>query len=174
MRLCAAAAMMFVAGSCSSASVPATTRSALPTPVAKASTLAGGCGVTQVASGGAPAWLIQAAGGSSAPSGVPYVVATPAIAGGFIFGYPLRAGHPDNPTNKILWVVRNPREGSQLELDGRPLGAELPTVHFAEPANSSPGEVYPTIVDVPTAGCWQFSLHWAQNQADIQLAYVAP
>jgi len=45
---------------------------------------------------------------AGAPADLPYVLAVPQTAAGFIFGYPLRAGHPVNPSNKILWVVDFP------------------------------------------------------------------
>jgi hypothetical protein len=121
--------------------------------------------------GPVPAWLDQAAA-HNVPSGLPYAIAVPAVAAGFIFGYPLRAGHPQNPANKVLWVVRTPRQGSTLEIDGHPLGQQQPTVHESMPANSGPGEIYPDGIDVPSAGCWQFTLRWATGSAEIDLEYA--
>jgi hypothetical protein len=53
--------------------------------------VSGGCGATVAHRGAIPAWLNEATG-DNAPDGLPYVVAAPATAAGFIFGYPLRAG----------------------------------------------------------------------------------
>ena len=136
-----------------------------------ASVSADGCGVTAVVRGGVPGWLDEA-GGHNNPTGLRYVIGHPALAAGFLFGNPLRVGHPENPANRILWVVRTPRQGSQLVVDGHPLGATEPQVHLAQPANSSPGEIYPSIVDVPTAGCWQFDLRWAHSHAQVELNYI--
>ena len=141
------------------------------TPAATLSADAAGCGSTAVLRGSIPDWL-ETAGGHNNPTGLRYVIGHPALAAGFLFGDPLRAGHPENPANKILWVVRTPRQGSQLVVDGHPLGATEPQVHLAQPANSSPGEIYPSIVDVPTAGCWQFDLRWAHSHAQVELNYI--
>jgi hypothetical protein len=92
-------------------------------------------------------------------------------AAGFLFGYPLRAGHPENPSNKILWVVGMPRNGSPLEIQVHPLNAAEPSVTVTQPANSSPGEIYPSIVDVPKPGCWHFDLAWSGHQASVDLMY---
>jgi hypothetical protein len=102
---------------------------------------------------------------------LPYVTAVDQTAAGFIFGYPLRAGHPINPSNKILWVVGFPRNGSPLEITGQLSGANAPSVHESEPANSGPGEIYPSIVDVPQPGCWRFDLSWAAHHDVVYLQY---
>jgi hypothetical protein len=92
---------------------------------------------------------------------------------GFLFADPLVAP-PGRVTydNKLLWVVRLPRDGSELLLDGvNP--ATRHVVHLAEPPDSSPGEIYPSIVDVPEPGCWHFTLRWANHTDDVDLLYVA-
>jgi hypothetical protein len=121
-------------------------------------------------SGGIPGWL-EEAGAHNNPVGVPYAVASPVRAAGFVFGYPLTAGPRQNPSNKILWVVGLPRNGSSLEITGHPLHALTPSVHMAFPANSSPGEIYPSGVDVPKPGCWHFDLAWDGNRTAIDLIY---
>jgi hypothetical protein len=92
-------------------------------------------------------------------------------AAGFIFGYPLRAGHPTNPSNKILWVVGFPRNGLPLEITGQLSGADAPSLHESETAHSGPGEIYPSIVDVPQSGCWRFDLSWAGHHDVVYLQY---
>ena len=52
----------------------------------------------------------------------------------------------DGSTNKVLWVLR---EASSFVVEGRPSGKSTPVV-------TVPGG--PSIVDVPTAGCWTFRL----------------
>ncbi len=130
----------------------------------------GGCGSTPLLSGGIPAWLDEA-GAHNNPTVVPYVLASPTRAAGFIFGNPLSASPRQDPSNKILWVVGLPRNGSSLEITGHPLNALAPLVHVTQAANSSPGEIYPTIVDVPKPGCWHFDLAWAGNKTSVDLMY---
>ena len=174
MRAAIGAAISLLLIACSE---PAATRpTASPATLGKspaASPVAGAvvCGSTVVVQGSIPQWLNDA-GGHNNPSGLPYVIAHPELAAGFLFVQPLRTGHPENPANKILWVVRTPRTGS-LTIDGHPLDAATPTMHEILPANSGPGEIYPSYVDVPTAGCWQFDLQWANSHAQVELDYVS-
>jgi len=123
------------------------------------------CG-TQVQRGAQPAWLVAAGAGNN-PSGVPYVMTTPAIAAGFLFGYPLTAGRT-NPSNKILWVVGRPRASSSLDISARSGGR---SVSLSLPPDSGPGEIYPSIVDVPGPGCWHIELRWGGNTAAVDLLY---
>src|SRR6266566_2920438 len=123
------------------------------------------------------AWLAVAACSSStaaahpSPSPSPSVNRQPASAAGFLFAYPLRAGSVSNPNNKILWVVGVPRDGSDLHVTGHPQNATTPAIDQTFPANSSPGEIYPSIVNVPTAGCWHFDLSWGKNTTSVDLVY---
>jgi hypothetical protein len=135
-----------------------------------ATNVAGGCGSSTVLLGGIPSWLDEA-GAHNNPDFLPYVVASPPLAAGFIFGYPLRAGSPENPSNKVLWVVGQPRNGSSLVVAAHPLGAASPSVTQTYPANASPGEIYPSIVNVPLPGCWHLDLSWSGHQASVELLY---
>jgi len=130
----------------------------------------GGCGATPLYKGHEPAWLTTA-GAHNNPNGLPYVLDVRQTAAGFIFGYPLRAGHPTDRANKVLWVVRFPRNGSPLEITGQLSDANEPAVHVSQPANSGPGEIYPSIVDVPQPGCWRFDLSWSGHRATVYLEY---
>ena len=147
-----------------------TVQPALFSPTVAAKPTDGGCGSTTVLTGGVPDALVRSTG-NNAPSGVPYAVAHPATAAGFIFGYPLHMPNADiGYSNKILWVVGVPRTGD-LVIDGVPFGKTAPSVHYSFPANSSPGEIYPSGVDVPEPGCWAFTLRFAGQTAQIELAY---
>lgn len=131
--------------------------------------MAGGCGQTTIVQGGVSQALIDATG-NNAPGG-PYAIAHPATAAAFIFGHPLHmptSGIAYN--NKILWVVGTARTGDLL-IEGHPLGAGAPTVRYTQTANSFPGEIYPSGIDVPVAGCWQFTLRWSDQVAEIELEY---
>jgi hypothetical protein len=150
--------------------------SSLPSPAGRSpwpyvSNVPYGCGSTQAYVGGVPAWLDEA-GGQNNPDSLPYVITNPPIAAAFLFASPLRAGHPTNPANKILWVVAEPRNGTALNIVGHPVGSEVPVIQDSEPANSGPGEIYPSIVDVPAPGCWHFNLSWAGHTAAVELLYV--
>lgn len=143
-----------------------------PSPPASARPVSGGCGYTMAYMGAIPDWIDEAAG-HNPPRGLPFVPAVPPIAAAFLFGHPLRAGHPKSSANKILWVVRGDRKGMPLGIDGHPRRSPAPTVHLSQPANAGPGGIYPSIVDVPKAGCWQFTLQWASGRAEIDLEYRA-
>ena len=140
-------------------------------PTRAAQAVLGGCGSTQVYKGGEPSWLTSA-GANNNPTDVPYFITDPPTASGFLFAYPLRAGNVSNPNNKILFVVGLPRDGNPLRVQGHPLGATSPITDQSFPADSSPGEIYPSIVDVPSAGCWHFDLSWGENKTSVDLVYA--
>ncbi len=142
-----------------------------PSPTAHA--VPGGCGSTTVYQNSPPRWLVNAAGGGSAPSTVPYFSSGSGLIGGFIFGYPLGAGPRSNPANKILWAVATARNGSPLSIEARPLATGARAVTYSFPDDSFPGEIYPSIVNVPSPGCWTFALRWGTAQAQVQLAFGA-
>ncbi len=68
--------------------------------------------------------------------------------------------------------MRDPRDGQPLLLTARPL-AGGPAVNLTFPAGASPGEIYPSSVDVPTPGCWHMTLQWNGHTATIDLPYGA-
>jgi hypothetical protein len=139
-------------------------------PAADAVAVEGGCGQTTVVKGSGSANL-ETWTGNNAPTDVPYAVAHPATAAGFIFGYPLHTASSGIAYgNKILWVVGTARTGD-LVVEGVPLGKTAPVVRYSFPANSGPGEIYPSGVDVPEPGCWSFTLRWAGQVAQIELLY---
>ena len=127
----------------------------------------GGCGATRLRLGAAPGWA-----SSAHPPPIRYALAERGGAAAFLFGYPLMARHPRPYSDKILWVVSSARDGRPLRITGQPLGAAAPVVSSTWPADSSPGEIYPSEVVVPTAGCWQFTLAWHGHSDTINLRYV--
>jgi hypothetical protein len=133
-----------------------------------------GCGGTVVYRGDVPAWLVTAGGGSGAPSGaptyLPYVIARPPIAGGYLFVFPLQSGA--HAPNKILWAMGFPRDGSDLVISAHPLTASKPVITETLRDDSSPGEIYPDGLEVPAAGCWQLTLSWSGHHALLDLTYT--
>ena len=138
-----------------------------PPPVQGAAYASGGCGATPLLLGSAPRWASPAN-----PPPIRYALAGRGQAAGFLFGYPLMAGNPKPYSDKILWVVASPRDGMPLHLTGHPLHAAKPAVSSTWPADSSPGEIYPSEIEVPAPGCWQFTLSWNGHTDTIDLWYV--
>lgn len=170
----AAAIAVLLLSACTSNGSSRSTSSASPAPVAIKSSspgaqlIAAGCGATPIYKGGTlPDWASV-----NAPSFLPYVVATPGVAVGYLFTYPLTAGLDAN--TKILWYVATARDGYPLEAAGHPLGASSPTATFSRAADSSPGEIFPTGPTVPSAGCWHFTLTWhnGTKHAEVDLLFT--
>ena len=141
--------------------------SAHPTTVAAASRAA--CAPTAIRRGAPPKWTAAAWSDSSAGFKLPYALASNAAAAAFFFAPTLRAGHPTNPTNKVLWIVRHPRDGQPLRILARSSTSPTRTVRMSFPADSSPGQIYPSYVDLPTPGCWQLTLRWDTHVARLAI-----
>ena len=103
----------------------------------------------------------------------PWVTARPAAAGlsAFLFyppPKPIETGlsiytggrAPNGGTTKILWSAR--RSGRALAIAGRRLDAAGSFRQTVPPAN---GSVFPSIPDVPAAGCWLFTVHTGSTAA---------
>ena len=90
--------------------------------------------------------------GGLGADGVRYATSSHGDVIGFLFADPLVAppGHTEY-NNKIFWEVRRAR--------------------LERAADSSPGEIHPSIVDVPSPGCWHFVLTWAGHRDEIDLLY---
>jgi hypothetical protein len=119
-------------------------------PSSSAQPIAGGCAGTTLTVGEPPAW---AQGGWTNPKGapwpVPWAMATPGDAVAFLMSRALVAGSSprvDGSANKVLWVTEDPEA---FVVEGRPFGQAQPVVRV-------PGG--PSIVDLPSAGCWTFHL----------------
>jgi hypothetical protein len=120
--------------------------------------------------GAPPPWTAPAWADSSPGFRIPYALASGRAAAAFFFAPTLRAGHPTNPANKVLWVVRYPRDGSPLRVVARSgEGRHLQTVRLSFPDDADPGEIYPSYVDLPTPGCWMLTLHWSTRTATIDV-----
>lgn len=67
--------------------------------------------------------------------------------------------------NKILWVARTGAEGS-LHIRARLLGSDRSITRTVE---GGPG---PSIIDLPTAGCWSLDLTWGTHHDHLELEYA--
>jgi hypothetical protein len=119
--------------------------------------------------GAPPSWTAPAWAESSPGFRVPYSLASGDAAAAFFFAPTLRAGHPENPSNKVLWVVRFPRDGHPLEISAR-LGRDPALlVRSTWSADSEPGEIYPSGIDLPKPGCWHLELAWGRHRASVDV-----
>jgi hypothetical protein len=96
--------------------------------------------------------------------GQPWLQADPTSSGitAHLF-YGLRPLHTggqfsDGAAAKILWVITNPGASTQLEITGRNLSNDQGAYHESFPAAADPADNYPSIINVSTPGCWQFTL----------------
>ena len=141
------------------------THPASASPTQAANTLAGGCAGTVLTNGEPPGW---SQGGWSHTDGTPWPVPWTAAASGdavaFVFAGRLVAGpspRVDGSANKVLWVLREP---VQFVVEARPSGKATPVVTI-------PGG--PSIVDVPTPGCWTFQLIPTNNASQVSTISLA-
>jgi hypothetical protein len=71
-------------------------------------------------------------------------------------------------SNKILWVSRIPLPGPD------PLVIKATLAGSARIATVSvPGGPGPSIIDLPTSGCWTLHLSWSGHTDELKLRYVA-
>jgi len=102
---------------------------------------------------------------------IPWVQAKPSSSG--IKGYLFFAGtgassnyrflhtgsrYPDGSTTKVLWEITNPQASDTIEVVGRKLSGGSEVFRQSFPGAASPAGDYPSIVNVPTAGCWRLDL----------------
>jgi hypothetical protein len=69
--------------------------------------------------------------------------------------------------------VRYPRDGAPLHVTGHLQTGPSQTMSAAFPADSSPGEIYPSDMTVPESGCWSFTLRWNTHADHLSLPFVA-
>jgi hypothetical protein len=158
-----------VAGCSSSPSVakPASSSTAqnsssLPTSVPGWLNTGAGCGGTAVGTGrGLPAWADVGGGG------IPWAVGRPPEVVGVVFATELvaKGERPDGSANKILWLTRAPISPSQLTLRAQSADAATPVVNLSVPRVAG-YQQFPSIVDLPTPGCWQIKVSWGAGPTE--------
>lgn len=102
---------------------------------------------------------------------MPYAVASGGSAVAFFFRDPVRAGHPSNPFNKILWVLHS--VGTPLIITARWGPNPAVTKRIRPESDATPRAEYPSYVNLPRAGCWTLGLSWGPHRASVDIA-VAP
>ena len=148
-------------------STPAVSVGTSPAPSPDA--VGGGCGTTQFFSGHGPDSALGL-------DGNPWARAQPASAGfvAYMWAPPPQlvvASGPDDPGTKVLWINTVVPRGP-LAITAHPAGAPSPTATFhIEPASAPDGN-YPSIIDLPTPGCWrlELSLSGAHGTLDVLVA----
>jgi hypothetical protein len=130
----------------------------------------GACVPAPILRGAPPPWT-SSAWADSPGFRLPYSVASGRSAAAF-FWVTLRAGSPTNPANKVLWVMRYPRRGSPLRISARDGAKPALTVRSSWPADSSPGEIYPSYLNLPKPGCWRLTLRWSSHVAHLNVSVV--
>jgi hypothetical protein len=132
----------------------------------------GGCGGTTIFTG-PPGWNAQPAGFSEQPLSLPYVVGGRDSVMGYLRARPLYAPESPSHSNKVLWYVRSPRDGAPLKATGHLRADPRQRMAAAFPADSSPGEIYPSDMTVPEPGCWSFTLRWNNHVDYLSLPFAA-
>ena len=149
------------AAACSAPAPPSTAPAAGPSAVpGPAAPTAAGC-AADVAPAPLPGW---ARSGFSPPDqAVPFVLGERGTILGVLFGQPFSAPAAPDRGNKILWVTRDPHPAGPLTitaaLDGAVTTLEVP---------EGPG---PSLVDLPTPGCWRLTLAWPGHTDRVAVAY---
>lgn len=84
---------------------------------------------------------------------------------------PLVTPTPPGRANKILWVSKLLQSGSSLQITAQRLAGGT-TVGPIE-RRTVVGGPGPSTIDMPTAGCWHFTLRWGGHTDTVNLPYAA-
>jgi hypothetical protein len=114
---------------------------------------------------------------------LPWIEASPAsagITGHLFYAYGLHGKAaelhthgvmPHERSTKILWVIKHAGTGRMLNIAGRNLTGGG-TMHQRFPVAISPANNYPSILDVPTPGCWRFQLGSGTVQGTVTMRAI--
>jgi hypothetical protein len=114
-----------------------------------------------------PAW---ARGGFSDPKQrIPHVLGRSQRIVAILFGYPLLSPPSPRRSNKILWVARRTPSTSPLKIRAQRMsGSSTLGAPVRRKVSGGPG---PSIVNLPSPGCWRLSLHWSGRVDSLDLRY---
>jgi hypothetical protein len=103
---------------------------------------------------------------------MPHVLGSASKIAAILWAVPLQSPPPKDHDNKILWVSRRTpvtrsdlRISAQRMTDSKPVGAPV--------SRSVAGGPGPSIIDLPSAGCWRLTLRWSGQVDTLELHYVA-
>jgi hypothetical protein len=114
-----------------------------------------------------PEW---ASTGFSDGARIPYVMGERGRIAALLFGWPLAAPPSTEHSNKILWRPRKPAVPpyAPMLIKAQLYGGTTPVTRTV------PGGPGPSIVDLPTAGCWHLELTWPGGADSLNLPYSPP
>lgn len=96
----------------------------------------------------------------------PYLAGTRQTMVAVPFGWPLLDRPTADHANKILWIAQTGTGPLRIvateQASGQTVTKDLP---------DGPG---PSYVDMPTAGCWQFAVSWADQHDEFFIRYTSP
>ena len=142
-----------------------TTREPQAAPPAQPTTAPAACG-SPVVTDALPAWARTGFSGDG--SGNPHVFGRSGDILGVLFGAPLQAPPAPDRGNKILWVSKAPlTPGDDLLITAKRDGS---TETAERKVLGGPG---PSIIDLPTAGCWRLTLRWSGHTDTMDLTYAS-
>ena len=120
---------------------------------------------------------------AGAPANVPWVQATPHRAGivGVLFAYDgaptfdlwTNGLGPNGQATKILWVIRNVHAALNVVVRGHDLGGPA-TFRQSFPVAGGHGAMYPSIVVIPSAGCWRLDVSSGGARGSLIVNAVPP
>lgn len=91
---------------------------------------------------------------------------------GEVFGWPLVAPPASDHNNKILWRSRHAGAAGRADLRiSASLNGSALRVQRRVDGDPTPGPFRPSIINVPEAGCWTFSLRWGHNRDVVAVRY---
>lgn len=132
---------------------------------------AGGC-APAFAYGSLPTWA--RAGFNPPTTAMPYVLGARGDIVAVLWARhdPLVTPAPPGRNNKILWVPRiSSPVGANLQITARRLIGGTATGPVQQrTVTGGPG---PSIIDMPAAGCWQFTLRWGGHTDTVDLPYAS-
>jgi hypothetical protein len=114
-----------------------------------------------------PMW---ARGGFSDPNPrIPHVLGRSQRIVAILFGYPLLSPPSARRKNKILWVARRTPNASALRISAQRMsGSSTVGAPVTRKVSGGPG---PSIVNLPSPGCWRLTLRWSGRMDTLDLSY---
>ena len=82
--------------------------------------------------------------------------------------------NPGGSTTKILWLIKNKAATNSITINGKNLTGTGKTHQvFQRAGGGTEGyDDFPSIVDVPTSGCWQFTVSSGKVRAAVTIPVV--